>query len=403
MKLFERFYQVKNDGRKTGFGIGLYLVKKFIEAHEGSISYKSAEGRGTAFTITLNKGSAVPGPTWVEDNTMVAENTANSNPVEKVHLAQKAELTPFDGETEDLDHHNGVSTILNELNEEMPDEPILAEQDISQELTTDKQTLLVIDDDNEIRNYLLSVFQAKYKIYEADSAEDGIKLAHKHLPDLIISDILMKGINGLDLCRTLKGDATVSHIPIILLTGTTSDEMQLKGMESGADDFIKKPFDKDILQARVSSILKRRNILQSYFYNEITFGSGKYKVSEEYKVFLHDCMQIIEDHLTDEQFSIKVLATSIGMSHSNLYRKIKAISGQSVRDFIRFIRLRKAAEIFINSESNVNETALRVGFHDMKYFRGQFMKLYGLNPSEYIKKYRKPFHSTHHVEGKMVK
>jgi AraC-like DNA-binding protein len=114
-------------------------------------------------------------------------------------------------------------------------------------------------------------------------------------------------------------------------------------------------------------------------------------------------MRIIEDHLTDEQFSIKVLATEIGMSHSNLYRKIKAISGQSVRDFIRFIRLRKAAEIFINTESNVNETALTVGFHDLKYFRSQFVKLYGLNPSEYMKKYRKPFHGTHHVEGKMIK
>jgi signal transduction histidine kinase/ligand-binding sensor domain-containing protein/DNA-binding response OmpR family regulator len=403
MKLFERFYQVKNESRKSGFGIGLFLVKKFIEAHGGDISYKSAEGRGTSFTISLDKtfaGTAILNdgnkPGSVSSNIIAPAMELPTTPNQP---GQNPPPLPGSPEL----HESQQGTILNELNEGLPEEDTAPEQDIPQELASDKQTLLVIDDDKEIRNYLLSIFQPKYKMYEADCAEDGIKLAHKHLPDLIISDIVMKGLNGLDLCRTLKEDSTVSHIPIILLTGTTSDEMQLKGMESGADDYIKKPFDKDILQARVSSILKRRNILQSYFYNEITFGTGKYKISDEYKEFLHNCMRIIEDHLTDEQFSIKVLATEIGMSHSNLYRKIKAISGQSVRDFIRYIRLRKAAEIFINTESNVNETALTVGFHDLKYFRSQFVKLYGLNPSEYMKKYRKPFHSTHHVEGKMIK
>ena len=205
-----------------------------------------------------------------------------------------------------------VSSILIELSEEVSEEePTLAEPHLPQELTSDRQMLLLIDDDKDIRNYLVGIFSTQYKVYEADCAEDGITLAHKHLPDLIISDIVMKGLNGLDLCRTLKEDKKVSHIPIILLTGTTSDEMQLKGMESGADDYIKKPFDKDILIARVKSILNRHNVLQSYFYNEITLGSGTFKISDEYKDFLQDCMRIIEDHLTDDQFSIKTLATEI--------------------------------------------------------------------------------------------
>ena len=403
-KLFERFYQVKNAGSKSGFGIGLYLVKKFVEAHEGTVAYKSAEGKGSTFTVVLNKmfaGTTTSnnenGHVEVPDKRIVEESELNN-----IHTKIK-DNTDLVAEETQLQTMPG-STILNELNEEMiEDEPTPATPNLPQELASDKQTLLIIDDDKEIRSYLVSIFAPDYKMYEADCAEDGIKLAQKHLPDLIISDIVMSGLNGLDLCRILKEDKKVSHIPIILLTGTTSDEMQLQGMESGADDYIKKPFDKDILAARVKSMLKRRNVLQSYFYNEITFGSATFKISDEYKEFLQACMRIIENHLTDDQFSIKTLATEIGMSHSNLYKKIKAVSGQSVAAFIRFIRLRKAAEIFINTENNVNETAAMVGFNDIKYFRNQFVKLFGVNPSEYIKKYRKPFHNNLHVEDKILK
>jgi AraC-like DNA-binding protein len=213
----------------------------------------------------------------------------------------------------------------------------------------------------------------------------------------------MKALNGIELCRVLKEDKAVSHIPIILLTGSSSSEIQLEGIESGADDFIRKPFDKDILVARVTSLLKRRNVLQDYFYNEITLGNGKFKVSAEYKDFLEHCMKIIEEHLTDDRFSIKILAGEIGMSHSALYKKIKTVSGQSVNGFIRFVRLKKAAEIFINTENNVSETANTVGFYDVKYFRRQFVNLFGLNPSEYIKKFRKPFHNNQNLEEKVRK
>ncbi|TKK65340.1 response regulator [Ilyomonas limi] len=404
-KLFEQFYQIKNASSKSGFGIGLYLVKKFVEAHEGTVTYKSLEGKGTTFTIVLNKiVTETAAPSNNESKQVAASDAKRTDESALINAPAEIEAnTNIIAEEEQL-QITPVSAILSELSEEMAEtESMPAKPDLPQELASDKQTLLIIDDDNEIRNYLVSIFAPDYKIYEANCAEDGIKLAQKHLPDLIISDIVMKGLNGLDLCRTLKEDKKVSHIPIILLTGTTSDEMQLQGMESGADDYIKKPFDKDILAARVKSILKRRNILQSYFYNEITFGSATFKISDEYKEFLQACMRIIENHLTDDQFSIKTLATEIGMSHSNLYKKIKAVSGQSVNAFIRFIRLRKAAEVFINTENNVNETAAMVGFNDIKYFRSQFVKLFGVNPSEYIKKYRKPFHNNLHVEGKMLK
>jgi len=403
-KLFDRFYQVKNTDGKSGFGIGLYLVKKFIEAHKGVVSYQSILGKGTSFTILLNK-----------INGGVATRNSHIIAAEKNTVIQEQETG-----TGIIDHTKGEninstddpvliqepsSSILSELNDEMPgEETVTPQMDVLQdELVSDKQTLLIIDDDAEILNYLIGAFSAEYKIFKADCAEDGIKLAHAELPDLIISDIVMKGLNGLDLCKTLKEDETVSHIPIILLTGTSSEETQLKSMELGADDYVKKPFDKALLMARVKSLLNRRNILQNYFLNEVTLGTAKFKVSAEYREFLNKCMKIVEDHLDDDQFSIKVLANEIGMSHSNLYRKVKSVSGQTITGFVRFIRLKKAAEILIHTDKNVNETASLVGFSDTKYFRVQFSKLFGLNPSDYIKKFRKPFSNTHTVDGQLRK
>lgn len=402
-RLFERFYQVKETASQAGFGIGLYLVKKFVEAHNGSVSYQSAPGKGTSFSIVLEKldkeADVSSGSEPAGQGGVVVKTTDYG-----ITPAGEAAAVTVDETGAAMHASNTTSTLLSELNEEVQEEePAQAIANLTQDLVSDKQAVLIIDDDAEILNYLVSIFTADYNVYKADCAEDGIKLAHEQLPDLIISDIVMKGLNGLDLCRTLKADETVSHIPIILLTGTSSEEMQLQSMESGADDYIKKPFDKDILVARVKSLLKRRNVLQHYFFNEVTLGTARYKVSAEYKEFLQKCMSIIENHLDDDQFSIKVLTAEMGMSHSNLYKKVKSVSGQTVTGFIKFIRLRKAAELLINTDKNVNETADMVGFNDVKYFRGQFSKQFGLTPSEYIKKYRKTFQNVHHLDNKLKK
>ncbi len=389
-KLFERFYQLKRSQDKSGFGIGLYLVKHFVEAHGGEVDYESNENRGTTFFITLKKRvndlEAFSKKKVAQQQTSL-EDTNGSEMLEGIG-----------------DIHNSVkistekpSELLNELSEPSDFEDTTDDNLPDEDLAHEKQTLLVIDDDKDLRQYLKNVFSINYIVYESSSAEEGIETTHKQLPDLIISDIMMKGLNGIDLCRLLKEDETVSHIPIILLTGTSSDELQLEGMKSGADDYIKKPFDKDILEARVQSILKRRNTLQAYFYNEITLGINKYKVSPEYKEFLEKCMSIIENHLDDDQFSIKTLAIEIGISHSNLYKKIKTVSGQTVAGFIRYVRLRKAAKLLINTENNINETASAVGFYDLKYFRKKFSELFGVNPSVYKRKYRKQFHDNQNL------
>jgi signal transduction histidine kinase/ligand-binding sensor domain-containing protein/DNA-binding response OmpR family regulator len=377
-KLFERFYQVKGTGRNKGFGIGLYLVKKFVDAHQGTITYQSARGHGTSFCISL---PAVKPLASEESPVQEPDQTAPALP-----------QPPAAGDS-----------LLQEMNGEIFPGEADPEAAVVPGLVTDKKTLLLIDDDNEIIRYLSDIFAADFRVLQANDAVTGIELAREHLPDLIISDIMMQGLNGLDMCKTLKDDEAVSHIPIILLTGTASEEMQLKSLEMGADDFIRKPFDKDLLMARVKAILNRQNVLQKYFYNEVTLGSARFKVSAEYKAFLQECMKIIEEHIDDEQFSIKVLAKKLGMSHSKLYRKVKSMSGQSINGFIRFIRLKKAAELLIHTEYNISETALMVGFNDAKYFRLQFARLFGINPSDYIKKYRKAVNNVHNLENQLRK
>jgi AraC-like DNA-binding protein len=174
-------------------------------------------------------------------------------------------------------------------------------------------------------------------------------------------------------------------------------------VEGGADDYITKPFEKDLLMARVSNLLKNRQNLQKYFYNEITHQENGLKISAEYKEFLENCITIVEKHLDNDDFTVQTLAEEIGMSHSGMYKRIKAISGQSANAFIRFIRLRKAAELFINTNYNVNETAFYVGIRDVKYFREQFFKTFGMNPSEYIEKYRKPFEKNFNLSERAVR
>jgi DNA-binding response OmpR family regulator len=206
--------------------------------------------------------------------------------------------------------------------------------------------MLLIEDNQQIRDYLKQIFKDEFEIFEADNGTDGLALVYQLVPDIVISDVMMQGLSGIEVCHRVKEDPVLNHIPVILLTASSSAEIKLKGIEGGADDYITKPFEKEILIARVNGILKSRNNLQKYFYNEITLKSNDLKISQEYKEFLEKCLVIVEQHLTDPEFSIKTLAAEIGMSHSNLYRRIKSISGQSANSFIRFIRLRKAAEIF---------------------------------------------------------
>jgi signal transduction histidine kinase/ligand-binding sensor domain-containing protein/DNA-binding response OmpR family regulator len=371
-RLFEKFYQVedKDIPAKPGFGIGLYLVKHFVDSHKGLISYKSEPGKGTAFNVMLQKGNR-----HFDEQPLFEETTIEPGLFSEISIEPEPQNEP--------------ST--------KPDKAGL------DAIVTDGCSILVIDDNKQMREYVAGIFRDQFTVYEAVRAEDGLKLARQYLPDIIISDIVMDGMTGIELCKVIKDTPSLSHIPVILLTGSFSPESKLQGVEGGADDYITKPFEKELLLARVGTLLKNRQHIRKYFYNEITHQENTLRISAEYKEFLEACIAIVEKHLDNDDFSIQTLAEEIGMSHSRLYKKIKAVSGQSANAFIRFIRLRKAAELFINTNYNVNETAFYVGIRDVKYFREQFYKTFGLNPSEYIEKYRKVFGKNFNLNEKAIR
>ncbi len=354
-KLFDKFYKAERTktSSKAGFGIGLYLVKHFTEQHKGTVSYESEEGRGTMFILQLQKG--------------------------KQHF--EADIIVLETEA--------APQLLEIMKEEAAMEECSTGGEPLAELVSEKQSILIIDDDDAIRQYLAHLLKDTYIIYLAENGEAGLAMAQKYLPDLIISDIHMKEMNGIELCKAVKENGQLSHIPVILLTGATSDELRLQGVEGGAEDYIVKPFDSKLLVARVTTLLRNRNMLQKYFYNEITLNQSDVKISSEYKAFLSKCIAIVERHLGEKHFNVQTLLSEMSMSHSNLLRKIKSVSGQPVNIFIRSIRLRKAAEMFINTDYSIKETAYAVGIRDIKYFREQFNKLFGMNPSDYVKRYRK--------------
>lgn len=357
-QLFERFYQVRhNTPAKPGFGIGLYLVKHFITSLKGAIWYESEVGKGSAFYIRLLKGHQ-----HFDEELIVSPATAS---------------TGIFQELVEEDHPSGMPG--KEANK-------LSELDA---LVSEKRSMLVVDDDDQTVDYLSGFFAESFVVFTASNATDGLKLAGKHIPDIIISDINMEGVSGIEFCINLKEDPNLSHIPVILLTGNSAQQTRLEGLEGGADDYITKPFDKDLLMARVQNILKSRTTLQKYFYNTITFGKTAYKVAPDYQQFLDSCIHIVEAHLDNPDFGIKVLAAELHMGQSNLYKKIKSICGQPPTAFIRFIRLRNAAKLLMETDCNITQAALASGFNDLKYFREQFTKLFELRPSDYVKTFRK--------------
>ncbi|MBN8687696.1 MAG: response regulator [Chitinophagales bacterium] len=355
--LFEKFYQVhkKDTPSKAGFGIGLYLVKQLVEEHHGRIWYESAPGQGTRFFVALQTGHAHFGNIPVGTGPEIPEHE-----------------------------------ILDEIVAGDEPMPVLKLQtDGLEQVISEKHSILITDDNPQMRSYLVQVFKDDFIVYEAGSGEEAFQIANESQPDIIISDVVMESMSGIEFCKKVKEATALNHIPFILITGSFSPESKLKGIEAGADDYITKPFEKDMLVARVLSLIRKQQNLQKYFYNEITHQQHNLNISGEYKAFLEACIVAVENNLDKDDFTIQVLAQEMGMSHSKLYKKIKAISGQSASSFIRYIRLRKAAELFINSAYNINETAFYVGIKDIKYFREQFTRTFGMKPSEYIEKYRK--------------
>lgn len=356
-KLFTPFYQIKENA-KAGFGIGLYLVKKFTDMHFGSLDVRSIPGEGTCFSIRLLKG--------------------------KTHFP---DLFVF----EDVSDN---SALLEELSVDLPaGEPLETSEPpiASGSLFSDKCAILVVDDNADIRAYTRKVLETRYLVYEAQCGSEALKKIHELRPDLIISDVIMDDVSGVELCRLVKERVEFSGIPLILFTASASPEYKLTGLKYGADDYISKPFDNEMLLARVEGLLRNGALARERMLAEVTLGRPEGRISDDGRDLMERCALVIEANLDQADFNVKTLADQLGMSHSALYKKIKALSGKSVNELVRYVRLRKSGELLITTELNVNEVAFTCGFNDIKYFREQFTKMYGLKPTEYIKKYRKSF------------
>ena len=359
--IFDKFYQVETDFSNgfEGTGIGLALTKELVELHKGEISVRSISGKGTIFKILLPLGKNHLLPEEIVDETIAEDDYHNENEF-----------------TEDL------FFTVEERNLE-PAEKIKSTGFISESLNGKrKQQLLVIEDNYEVRKYIIDILDNYYSITEAFDGISGLSKAFEIIPHLIISDIMMPKMNGIQLCQKLKSDTRTSHIPLILLTARNAVTDKLEGLETGADDYIMKPFDASELKTRIKNMLEQRKRIHKHF-QKLGFIINENSVTSTDQKFLKKTISTINNYLADENFGVKKLAEDLAVSRSLLHKKLVSLVGESPSDLIKRIRLNKAAKLIEQKSGNISEIAYEVGFSNPSYFTKCFQKQFGFGPSQY--------------------
>lgn len=350
-KLFVDFFQVDTPGFvHIGSGIGLALSKSIVSAHTGSILIESrpesdTSAGKTCFTVLLKKDD-----TWLN----------------------KQEHNIFN----EIKYTNSV------IYEPVAEQNVLPQEIIFNKKTT--ETILLVEDNPEIRQMLNNSIGMAYRILEAENGQMGLEIATEQLPDLIISDVVMPVMNGLDLCRLLKTDERTSHIPVILLTARASYPQQVDGLETGADVYVTKPFGIELLMLNIRNLLQSRENIRKKFSRQPDLKPGETTVNAIDHAFMLKVIQFIEQRMADQDFGVPELAKEIGMSQPVLYKKIRAITDLSVNDFIKSIRLKKAFALLQEKVHNISEISFLIGFNDPKYFSREFKKQYGYTPRVYL-------------------
>ncbi|MFH6602905.1 two-component regulator propeller domain-containing protein [Maribacter algicola] len=341
-KLFDRFYQL--DDYAEGAGVGLSLVSELVKLYKGNVNVRIEDDNTIHFQIDLPL------------NNELAENVPNSD-----------NSSLIDGIKED-----GVPqadmTLGTSKTEEDKELPII----------------LIVEDHAEVREFLISVWMNRYRVIAAADGEKGIAKALKEVPDLIISDVRMPICDGITLCNTLKTDQRTSHIPIILLTAGIGEEQELLGLESGADDFIEKPFKLRILEKRVENLIETRKILRNRYGQEVVLKAKDIAITPTDEIFLNRVQKILDEKLSDSDFNAAIFCKTLGMSRMQLHRKLQMYTGLSTTEFIRSQRLKQAVNILKTSDASINEVAYTVGFNTPSYFIKCFKEVYKTTPSEYL-------------------
>ena len=346
-KVFERFFQAK--GAASGTGIGLALVKSFVELHNGEVKVESELDKGSDFIVVI--------PRMQANGTVVIDDDAEDNQ----SFADESALQYID----DGDKHKGrVQQVVSE--------------------NTDKPTVLIIDDNNDIRQYERTLLQDNYFVLEASDGKEGIDVAKKEVPDLVICDVMMPVMDGLEFTEQLKTNTATSHIPVIMLTAKNLEEHRAEGYAHGADSYITKPFHSKVLLARVDNLLKQRNLLKSVYQSskEAEQEVEASKLDDRDKQFVKQLNTIIQQNLSNSEFGVEDIGKEIGLSRVQLYRKVKAMTGSSVVDLLRKARLAKAKRLLESRSMSISEVAYDVGFSAPSYFTKCFKDEYNMLPGD---------------------
>jgi len=351
-KIFDRFYQVDDStGRKhEGTGIGLALTKELVEIHHGKIQVASEPGKTTTFTIDLPLGNEHLLPEEIEELST------------EIHSETKTDVFFTD------------PTLFPEFQEE----PSAGYRDEG------SPTLLIVEDNSDMREYMRSCLEADFHILESEDGEDGIQQALENPPDIIISDVMMPKMDGFQFCVEIKTDERTSHIPVILLTAKAAGESKIEGLETGADDYLTKPFDKQELLVRLNNLIKQRKQLREKFRKEITVQPGDITVTSIDEQLLQRAINSVENHISDPKFDTTAMSREVGVSRALLHQKLKALTGHSTGEFIRTLRLKRAAQLLKQRTGNVSEIAYDVGFQSLSYFAKTFRTQFGKTPSQYV-------------------
>lgn len=348
-KVFERFFQAK--GAASGTGIGLALVKSFVELHHGEVRVESEPGKGTCFIVLLPRQQEG----FVEEPQSEAADKSSS-------FCDDGSLQYID----DGERHGGK-----------------LQQIISEHV--EKPTILIIDDNNDIRQYERTLLQDYYFVLEASDGREGLEIARKEVPDLVICDVMMPVMDGLEFTQQLKTNTATSHIPVIMLTAKNLEEHRAEGYEQGADSYITKPFHSKVLLARVENLLHQRAHLRQLFAQGAAEGKETEEVSrldDRDKAFVKQLHDIIKANMGNSDFGVENIGAEIGLSRVQLYRKVKAITGSSVVDLLRKARLAKARRLLEANSMNISEVAYEVGFSSPSYFTKCFKDEYGMLPGD---------------------
>ncbi|MDD7887835.1 two-component regulator propeller domain-containing protein [Flavivirga sp. 57AJ16] len=348
--IFDRFYQL---GERSGTGIGLALTKNLVELHQGFIKVKSHENKGTTFIVQLPLGKEHLSKEEIVDDTIKSEQDTFYN-IEKAAYVEKEIIA-------------------------------LKKQNNNQDISIDNTlpSILIVEDNVEVRTFITSIFKGKYNVFDAENGKDAIEIAKSQDINLIISDIMMPVMDGVEMCNELKTNIKTSHIPVILLTAKTSQEAKKTGYQIGADAYITKPFDANILEIRVVNLLKSRKSLIDKFKKEIILQPKELTVTSADEMFLQKAIDILEQNLSNPEFGIANFIEDMGASRSVLYRKLKALTGQSISEFIKNIKLKRAAQLIKQTDMSISEIAFDLGFNDLKHFRKSFKKAFNTLPSQY--------------------